>query len=459
MMMIKEAAQALNTQWVGEDACFTGVSTDSRTIKKGDLFVALRGENFDGHAYIIGAAEKGAVAAMVDEQADSGNLKTMIPILQVKDTRLGLGQLAAYWRERFTMPLVAVTGSNGKTTVKEMIALILRESIKDEANNPADSEKVLATEGNLNNDIGVPQMLLRLREQHRYAVIEMGMNHIGEIAYLSQLAKPTVAVVTNAAEAHIEGLGSVEKVACAKGEIFEGLDQHGVAIINADDDYFSLWKQLAGNRRIVAFGLTESAQVHAAYQSDGLHSKMNTQFPDGNEQIMLKVPGKHNVCNALAAAAVAVGIGVDKKTIAAGLARFEGVKGRLQKKYGKHGAILIDDTYNANPASVRAALAVLAETTGKKFLVLGDMGELGSGGVDFHRTIGQEAHHAGLDGLLTLGELSAYATEEYGEGAQHFESMPALLTEVEKLLAANVTLLVKGSRFMRMENVIKQFEI
>ncbi len=455
MMMVQEAAQAIKANWLGEDAYFTGVSTDSRTVKQGDLFVALTGENFDGHDYIAGALEKGAVAAMTQKQ----EVTAQIPTIQVADTRLGLGQLAAYWRGRFKIPLVAVTGSNGKTTAKEMIALILCEAIKDTANGGECSEQVLATEGNLNNEIGVPQMLFRLSEQHRYAVIEMGMNHMGEIAYLTRLAKPTVAVVTNAGEAHIEGLGSIEQVARAKGEIFEGLDQQGVAIINADDAYASLWEELVNNRCVVEFGLNRNAQIHAEYQFDGLQTNMTAHFPDGSEEIILKVPGKHNVTNALAAAAVAVGLGVNKQTIAAGLAKFTGVKGRLQKKHGKHNAVLIDDSYNANPASVRAALAVLTQAPGKKYLVLGDMGELGEGSADFHRMIGREARQASLNGLLTLGKLSAYATAEYGVGARHFESMQSLMVEVDGLLGADVTMLVKGSRFMQMENVIKQFEI
>ncbi len=459
MMMVQEAARAVNVNWHGEDVYFTGVSTDSRSVKQGDLFVALVGENFDGHDYIESAVEKGAAAAMIAAQNNNQNITIKIPTIQVEDTRLGLGRLAAYWRGRFKMPLVAVTGSNGKTTVKEMIASILCESVKNSSDGNESAARVLATEGNLNNDIGVPQMLFRLREQHRYAVIEMGMNHRGEIAYLTRLAKPTVAVITNAGEAHIEGLGSIEKVARAKAEVFEGLDQQGVAVINADDTYASLWEELAGNRCVVEFGLNKNAQINADYQSKGLHSKITVKFPSGCEQIELKVPGKHNVTNALAAAAVAVGLGINKEIIAAGLEKFAGVKGRLQKKQGKHNALLIDDSYNANPASVRAALEVLTETTGKKYLVLGDMGELGNGGADFHRMIGQEAKKAGLDGLLTLGKLSAYTAEKYGQGARHFESMPMLLCEIEKLLAPDVTLLVKGSRFMRMENVIKQFEV
>ena len=455
MMMMQEAAQAIRANWHGEDVYFTGVSTDSRAVKQGDLFVALTGENFDGHDYIAGAIEKGAVAVMTGYQ----KVTMEIPTIQVEDTRLGLGQLAAYWRGRFKMPLVAVTGSNGKTTVKEMIASILCVSVNETDGNEEFSAQVLATKGNLNNEIGVPQMLFLLREQHRYAVIEMGMNHLGEIAYLTQMAKPTVAVVTNAGEAHIEGLGSIEQVARAKGEIFEGLDQQGVAIINADDTYASLWEELVNNRCVVEFGLNKNAQIHADYQLDGLQTKMIIHFPGSSEEVVLKIPGRHNVTNALAAASAAVGLGINTGTIAAGLAKFTGVKGRLQKKQGKNNALLIDDSYNANPASVRAALSVLADAIGKRYLVLGDMGELGESAADFHRKIGREARQAGLCGLLTLGKLSAYAAAEYGEGARHFESMQALLAEIENLLASDVTMLVKGSRFMQMEKVIKQFEI
>jgi UDP-N-acetylmuramoyl-tripeptide--D-alanyl-D-alanine ligase len=302
-------------------------------------------------------------------------------------------------------------------------------------------------------------MLLRLRAQHVFAVIEMGMNHIGEIAYLTQLVKPNVAVITNAGAAHIEGLGTIEAVAHAKGEIFIGLDQQGVAIINADDHYAPLWHRLADGRRVVDFGLNENAQVSASFQSDSLNNNLTLKLPDGVEEVILHAPGEHNVRNALAAAAVAVGLGISKTVIAAGLQKFGGVNGRMQKKNGVHRATLLDDSYNANPESVRAALAVLAATSGKKILVLGDMGELGKSAADFHRCIGKEARSAGLDRLLTLGELSAYATEEFGNGAQHFENIDELLKVTEKLLAADVTLLVKGSRFMQMERVVQRLEI
>ncbi|MDV6344986.1 UDP-N-acetylmuramoyl-tripeptide--D-alanyl-D-alanine ligase [Nitrosomonas sp. Is37] len=459
MLTVQEAACALAAGWNGENVLFTGVSTDSRTIKHGDLFVALSGERFDGHQFIASAIDQGAVAVLVGKKTDIGRSLSGFGWIQVSDTRLSLGQLSAYWRTRFSLPLVAVTGSNGKTTVKEMIASIFRKAIMaetDEINSTSD--KVLATIGNLNNDIGVPQMLLRLREQHAYAVIEMGMNHAGEIAYLTRLAKPTVAVITNAGAAHIEGLGSVEAVARAKGEIFEGLSDRGVAIINVDDDHASLWRRLAENRHIIDFGLNGSAQVTAFYQSDSSKSRWVLKLPDGSEEIRLQVPGQHNIYNALAAAATAVAVGIDKQTIAAGLQAFRGVQGRLQKKLGLHKATLIDDTYNANPESMRAALAVLANEPGKKVLILGDMGELGPNAADFHHQIGVEASHVGIDELLTLGNLSKHAAVGFGRCARHFSSMDALLVEAEKLLDINVSMLVKGSRFMQMERVIRQLE-
>ncbi|MBS0298439.1 MAG: UDP-N-acetylmuramoyl-tripeptide--D-alanyl-D-alanine ligase [Proteobacteria bacterium] len=457
MMTVQEAAQVLHAEWSGRDVLFTGVSTDSRTLKEGDLFVALSGERFDGSKFVGSAKEKGAVAAMIPHTASGDALAAGIPLLRVEDARLALGQLAAHWRSRFAPPLIGVTGSNGKTTVKEMIAAILRHTAAG-GEDKVRAGQVLATEGNLNNDIGVPQMLLRLRPQHRYAVIEMGMNHIGEIGYLTGLAKPDVAVITNAGAAHIEGLGSVEAVARAKAEIITGLGLQGIAVINADDRYAALWREYAGARRIVDFGLREKAQVRAGFQADRLSSRIQLQLPDGSAEVVLQAPGVHNVYNALAAAAAVTALGIGKEAIVAGLASFQGVKGRLQKKSGLHHALLIDDTYNANPESVRAALAVLAATTGKKILVLGDMGELGKSAIDLHRTIGREARKAGLDRLLTLGELSAYATEEFGKGARHFNDIDELLHETENLLADDVTLLVKGSRFMHMERVVQQLE-
>jgi UDP-N-acetylmuramoyl-tripeptide--D-alanyl-D-alanine ligase len=462
MMTVQEAARALHGDWSGEDVYFTGVGSDSRSMRQGDLFVALTGPTFDGHDFIAEVAEKGAAAAMVHRDAGAKIRESGMPLIRVENTRLALGQLAAYWRGRFSMPVVAVTGSNGKTTVKEMIASILRcvagrPGCLQEHFNGLD--KVLATEGNLNNDIGVPLMLLRLREWHCYAVMEMGMNHAGEISYLTGLVKPDVALITNAGEAHVEGLGSVEAVACAKGEIFEGLGQHGVAVINADDPHAPLWRKLIGDRKVVDFGLENEPAVSARYQLGFLDSSVTLNLPDGIEEVKLQVSGEHNVRNAIAAAAAGVALGIGTKAIVSGLAAFRGVKGRMQKKHGLHGATLIDDSYNANPDSVRAALAVLAKAGGKKILVFGDMGELGSGAKDFHERVGIEARAAGIDGLLALGELSAYTVEKFGDGAQHFKNIQDLLAEVENLLGPEVTLLIKGSRFMQMERVVRHIEL
>ncbi|SCY18077.1 UDP-N-acetylmuramoyl-tripeptide--D-alanyl-D-alanine ligase [Nitrosospira sp. Nl5] len=458
MMTVQKAAHALHAEWRGEDVFFAGVSTDSRTAGRGDLFVALTGEKFDGHHFIGEVKEKGAVAAMVSHDAWTQSQEPMIPLILVKNTRLGLGQLAAYWRSHFNIPVVAVTGSNGKTTVKEMIASILQQAV-DAAEQIDGEKKLLVTEGNLNNDIGVPLMLLRLRGQHVYAVIEMGMNHSGEISYLTRLARPGIALITNAGVAHVEELVSVEAVACAKGEIFEGLDQHGTAVINADDPYAPLWRKLAGDRRVVDFGLEGEPNVSARYQLDFFGSEMALMLPDGAEEVKLQVPGKHNVQNALSAAAVAVAMGIGNKAIASGLSGFRGVKGRMQKKRCLHDATLIDDSYNANPESVRAALAVLAKAQGRKILVLGDMGELGDSARDFHERIGVEARLAGIDALFTLGDLSAHTAAKFGPGARHFTDIEELLAEVENRLAADVTVLIKGSRFMQMERVVKRIEL
>ncbi|MBL8497152.1 UDP-N-acetylmuramoyl-tripeptide--D-alanyl-D-alanine ligase [Nitrosomonas sp. JL21] len=459
MMMISEVAHVLQTGWNGGDVLFTGVSTDSRTLKQGNLFVALAGEKYDGNQFVASAIENGAVAALINRTTDDQPLAVDIPVICVNDTRIGLGRLAAYWRNRFTGPVVGVTGSNGKTTVKEMIASILRyDAIHQSVCADNSADPVLATEGNLNNDIGVPQMLLRLRSHHRYAVIEMGMNHLGEIAYLTELTKPTIAVITNAGGAHIEGLGSVEAVAQAKAEILQGLDQNGTAVINADDVFAPLWRQCSGSRAVIDFGLHTPARVTAEYQTDSLTPRIKLKLPYGKADLQLNVPGRHNIYNALAAAAAACALHIDPVSIAAGLENFHGVRGRLQRKIGRHHSTLIDDTYNANPESVRAALAVLAATSGKKILVLGDMGELGQAAIDLHRSIGQEARRAQLDQLLTLGELSAYASREFGHGAQHFSSLEALLDVAEHLLGDDVTVLVKGSRFMKMEHVIQQLE-
>lgn len=451
MMTIQEAALALRAQWCGDNLMFTGVSTDSRTLKPGNLFVSLVGEQFDGHRFIAAAIEKGAVGAMIASDATISPVASDFGWIRVDDTRLGLGQLAANWRQRFSLPLVAVTGSNGKTTVKEMVAAILRQEFG--------AEKVLATTGNLNNDIGVPQMLLQLAAKHACAVIEMGMNHAGEIAYLSQLAAPAIAVITNAGTAHIEYLGTTQAIAQAKGEIFSGLKTEGVAIINADDAHAQLWQQLAESRSVLSFSMHSSAPVNAQCMPNTSDAaSWLLQLPNDQAVITLQVPGRHNIYNALAAAAVAVAMGVSTASIVEGLQGFTGFPGRLQKKVGLRQSTLFDDTYNASPDSMQAALRVLAETPGRKILIMGDMGELGGDAAALHYAIGQQAAVAGVDRLLALGELSQQAVTGFGSHAQHFNDLDSLLEKARTYLEQDVVVLIKGSRFMHMERVVEQLQ-
>ncbi len=445
MTDLNTAAAALQGKLRGNNVEFTRVATDTRSIQPGDLFVALKGERFDGHAYAQQALDQGAAAVLVssDSACDAA------PAIVVADTRLALGQLAAWWRDQMPARLVGVTGSNGKTTVKEMLAAILAAASSEQA--------VLATAGNFNNDIGLPLTLLKLRPQHRFGVIEMGMNHAGEIDYLTRLTRPDVALVNNAGAAHVGLLGSVEAVARAKGEIFAGLGEHGVAIINADDTHAALWRGLVGNKAVLDFGLTQAAAVQGRYHAAS--NAVDVMTADVCFTPHLQVIGEHNARNALAATAAALALGIDSDAIVRGLALFRGVAGRMQTKPALHGATLIDDSYNANPDSVRAALAVLAAVPGTKLLVLGDMGELGDSAAEMHAEIGAAARAAGVNALLALGDLSRAAVLAFGAGAMHFERIEELLAEVENRLAADVTVLVKGSRFMQMERVVKSFEV
>ena len=459
MMLLSQAAQAIGGKVIGNDTRFTdmhftdihftGVSTDTRSITAGDLFVALRGPNFDGAAFIQAATQSGAVAALINADSSPSMRATTssIPFIVVDDTRLALGRLAAYWRMQFTLPVVAVTGSNGKTTVKEMLASILTAM--------GGSDTVLATAGNFNNDIGLPLTLLKLRSNHRYAVIEMGMNHAGEIDYLSRLTRPNIALINNAGSAHLAGLGTVEAVARAKGEIFFGLSPQGIAIINADDLYAPLWRELIGARTVIDFGLEQNVAIHAQWQPTDPNAHILVTTPMGKFSAQLRVPGAHNVRNALAATAAAVALQVPLHAIARGLENFSGVVGRMQHKSALHGAQLIDDSYNANPASLRAALKVLMQSAGKKILVLGDMGELGDDAVRMHSEVGAEAHHMGIAHLFALGELTRHTVQHFGAGATHFDRIEDLLEALEKNLDAHTTVLVKGSRFMHMERVVK----
>ncbi|MEW6678140.1 MAG: UDP-N-acetylmuramoyl-tripeptide--D-alanyl-D-alanine ligase [Pseudomonadota bacterium] len=440
-MRLHEAAQAIGATPAGEDVEFTRVETDTRKLTPGCLYVALKGANFDGHAFVAKAMEQGAAAVMV---ADASPL-TPHPSLRVDDTRLALGRLAAWHRSRMPARLAAITGSNGKTTVKEMLASICAADAGESA--------VLATAGNLNNDIGMPLTLLNLTPAHRYAVIEMGMNHAGELSYLTRLAQPDVALVNNALRAHLGFFDGVEAIARAKGEIYEGLKPDGVAIINADDPHAGMWRGLNGDRQIMSFGCDAQADVRIGdgYPSLVLHS------PAGTIETTLQVPGEHNRRNAAAAATVALALGISPATIARGLSAYSGTKGRLQVHPCLMGATLIDDTYNANPDSVLAAIGVLAARPGTRILVLGDMGELGPTAPALHREVGEKAKAAGIQRLLCLGELSVNTAQGFGAGGMHFERIEELLAEVEQALGTDVTVLVKGSRFMQMERVVQSF--
>ncbi|MFZ5594679.1 MAG: UDP-N-acetylmuramoyl-tripeptide--D-alanyl-D-alanine ligase [Pseudomonadota bacterium] len=446
MMKLAEAAAALGAGMSGGDALFQAVNTDTRTIQPGDLFIALRGERFDGHAFVAEAAAKGAVAALVSEPVE-----TALPLLRVADTRLALGRLGAAWRTRFTIPLIAVTGSNGKTTTKEMLAAIF-----------ARRGPVLATQGNLNNDIGVPLTLLRLRAEHRCAVIEMGANHPGEIAYLSELARPTVALITNAAMAHLAGFGSLDEIARTKGGIYAGLAGQGAGIVNADDAYAGFWRSLLGGRRCMTFGMREQADVSALPGSvrcqlgdEAIITAFQMRTPAGDIDVSFPLMGEHNVMNALAAAAAALAAGATLADVKDGLEAMQAVKGRLQVKKAGCGARVIDDTYNANPPSLLAAINVLASVAGRKVLVLGDMGELGDDAPLFHRQVGERARQAGIDKLYATGELSRDAAQAFGADGGHYASHDELIAALAADLDAQTTVLVKGSRFMRMEQVVE----
>jgi UDP-N-acetylmuramoyl-tripeptide--D-alanyl-D-alanine ligase len=438
-MQLSDAAQVLKASYLGGDVMFRGISTDTRTLVEGNLFVALEGPNFDGHDYLEQAQRKGAVAAAV-RHADSDGL----PQLQVEDTRLALGALAANWRARFSLPLVAVTGSNGKTSVKEMLAAILRRC-----------GETLVTQGNFNNEIGVPHTLFGLSDKHQFAVVELGANHPGEIAYLTSLVRPTVAVINNAAPAHLEGFGSMDGVARAKGELFDSVATDTVCVVNADDAYADLWRTLAGTRTMLGFGLDAEADVTAEWQGDVSGSDLRLITADAEAETHIALPGRHNVMNALAATAAALAMGIDLQVIAAGISAVQPVRGRWQTQPGLSGCHVIDDTYNANPASLKAGLELLSSTEGETWLVLGDMGELGGDGEVLHRDVGEAARNAGITRLFTLGDLAAQAAQEFGAGGESFSDIDALKAVLRTQVCEGVSVLVKGSRAMHMERIVE----
>ncbi len=444
MMQLSEPVKALNATLIGEDCPFSGVSIDSRTIHQGDLFIALVGERFDGHDYIAAAEAAGAAAIIISRPVD-----TSLPQLMVNDTRLALGLLAHYWRLRIDPTVIGITGSNGKTTVKEMTAAIF-----------AVNASVLSTKGNLNNDYGVPLTLLALNPGHRYAVVEMGANHPGEIDYTSRLAQPDIALITNAGAAHLEGFGSIEGVARTKGELIESLSDRGVAILNHDDASLELWQSLSGQRRIITFGLSKEAEVHAekieyGRQKNGFNCTFTLIYKEQRQAVSMALAGNHNVCNALAAAAAAIAADIELGQIAEGLATLKPVSGRLQPMKGAQESLLINDSYNANPSSFSAAFNLLAALPGESWVVMGALGELGENSRALHGEVGHEARAKGITRLFAVGDEAAESVAAFGQGATLFNSQVELIEAVSQALQPDITVLIKGSRTQRMERVVE----
>lgn len=444
MMTLSQAIAAAGGTLHGADVRFTAVGTDSRADCTGQLFIALRGARFDGHDHVAAAQAAGAVAALVDHP-----LPLDLPQWVVADTRLGLGCLAAAWRNQFAGRVVAITGSNGKTTVKEMLAAIL-----------AQTGRVRATVGNLNNDIGMPLTLLRARDED-CLVLEMGANHPGEIGYLTDIARPDLALITTAGRAHLEGFGTVAGVAQAKGEIARGLTRDGVFVVSGDSPYTPLWRELAGERRLLTFALdgigdvqAASADMHTLWDADGFRTTFIAHHDRDALPLTLRLAGRHNVRNALAATAAALALGIDADAIRTGLASLQPVPGRLFPRRCQ-GRDIIDDTYNANPDSIAAAIEVLAGLSGRRWLALGDLGELGPDAAQLHEDIGVLARTAGIERLMTVGTLSAGASRVFGAGAQHFDHQADLIAVLHAELGTDDRLLVKGSRAARMERIVE----
>ncbi len=445
MMDAATAAAAVAGRMIGPNARFTRVTTDSRSLRAGDLFVALRGERFDGHDFVAGAFSRGAAAALVAEDRVADLAGTLVA---VPDPLAALGTLAAFWRARFALPLAVVVGSNGKTTVKEMLAAVLRAHFG--------SDRVLATVGNLNNAIGLPLTLLALREAHHAAVVEIGMNHRGETRVLAEMARPTIALVNNAQREHQEFMAGVAEVAAEHADAIAALPAGGCAVVNADDAHAGLWRTTAARAgaRVTTFGLDGEADVTARCTFSGGGVVLELATPAGRADARIAVPGRHMARNALGAAAAALAAGAPLEAIVAGLASFRPVAGRLASTRAACGALLLDDSYNANPDSMRAAIDVLADAPRERWLVMGDMGEVGVDGPAFHREIGDYAHKRGIERLYATGDLAREAVAAFGPGAAHLPTVDALAGALRSDLRADVTVLVKGSRFMRMERVV-----
>lgn len=439
MMDISTLAKLLGQQWQADNFSFQSISIDSRQLMPGALFIAIRGETFDGHDYLDAAQKAGAVAAIVSQPTSSS-----LPVIQVNDTHQALLDLASYWRSQFEIPVVGVTGSCGKTTTRALLASIFSQC-----------GSTLAAEKSFNNEIGVPLTLLRLRASHEFAVIEMGANHPGEIALLTHVVKPSVAIITNAAPAHLEGFGDIEGVACAKGEIFQGLGVDGVAVINEDDQFASYWHTLCGSRKKIGFALQHAAEVRAEHIAFDEQGRASFDLLLADERVAIKLPlmGGHNVNNALAAASAAHALGVSAVKIQAGLLAVAPEKRRLVPARGYADAMIIDDSYNANPLSVMAAIDVLKNQTGSSVLVFADMLELGEHSDELHRQIGKKASDVGISHLFCYGPLSVATAKAFGKAAQHFEDKGLLIEAVRNVLSEDVTVLTKGSNSMGMDQV------
>lgn len=436
---LSAAADTMQGELRGPDRAFTGISTDTRTLRDGELFFALQGPNFDGRDYVGVARDAGAAGAVV-----AGAVDDAMSQIIVDDAKAALGRFGAAWRNQFDATFIGITGSNGKTTLKELIASCLSRKAP-----------TLATQGNLNNDIGVPLMLSRIDASYRFVVLEMGANHAGEIAYLTSLANPDVVAITNAGSAHLEGFGSVHGVSRAKGEILQNEPRPDVAVLNADDKYFDYWSSLVTDVRSLSFGFGDDADVRADEIVAGPRGSDFVLHLGGQSvPVSLPLAGIHNVRNACAAAAIAHAVEIDLDTIRAGLESVDPVGGRLEPLRGIHGATLFDDSYNANPISVVAAAEFVASLPGESWLVLGDMKELGDDAALLHREVGEAARASGVNRLFAFGDLASNAAEGFGENASWYTSIDALVDELSSALSADVSVLVKGSRSMRMERVV-----
>lgn len=435
-MRLAAIAEICQGELKGEDVAIEQVQRDSRQAQTGDLFLALKGERFDAHDFVADVTGK-ASAALVERAIDAD-----IPQVIVDDVRLAMGRLGTACRESFSQPVIALTGSNGKTTLKEMLTAILTEK-----------GSVLATLGNLNNDLGVPLTLFRLRDSHDYAVVEMGANHFGEIDYLTHLVKPNVAILNNAGAAHLEGFGDIKGVSRAKGEIFAGLDANGIAVINADDTYADYWLSLNQERQVLRFGLENDADIQGQLLTQ---NTLQINYKDEKFDVQLPLLGRHNAMNALAATAGAIAVGATLSDVKAGLESLKPVKGRLCPYKAPKGTLVIDDSYNANPTSVAAAMNVLAQMEGERIFVLGDLGELGDDVVALHQQIGELAKEAAIDKLYGLGELSQHACTTFGQPENGFDQLEDLLQKLKsESLGQDTTILIKGSRSARMERVVE----